>query len=244
MPDQALAARLASAGAGMLSLSILADSGVEHYRGAFANPAMAVPIVTSALSLAISTAPPLPMVSGVVQATALASGTAGLGFHLFNIGKRVGGFGFTNLFYAAPIGAPAALILSGVLRNAADALAGGGPSGPFDWRSGRALGAVAALGIAGTVGEAALLHFRGAFQHPAMWLPVALLGLYLLIMVALTRLRAETALRDANERLELRVTERTAELHEALARLHQEVQEREKMEEALRHAQKMEPSAS
>ena len=32
---------------------------------------------------------------------------------------------------------------------------------------------LAAVGIAGTVAEATLLHFRGAFQNPAMWLPVA-----------------------------------------------------------------------
>jgi len=172
MPPEALSTRLVSAGAGILAVSVLADSGVEHYRGAFANPAMAVPIATSALSIGMRAG--VPVLRGAVQATAIAAGTAGLGFHVFNIGKRVGSLSFTNVFYGAPIGAPAALILSGVLGQAADALARDGRTGPLDWRSGRVLGAVAAVGIAGTVGEAALLHFRGAFQHPAMWLPVAL----------------------------------------------------------------------
>jgi hypothetical protein len=41
----------------------------------------------------------------------------------------------------------------------------------------------------GTVGEAALLHFRGAFQNPFMWLPVSLppIGAVLLGKAALER---------------------------------------------------------
>ncbi|HEX8379832.1 MAG TPA: PAS domain-containing protein [Allosphingosinicella sp.] len=52
--------------------------------------------------------------------------------------------------------------------------------------------------------------------------------------------RAEAALREANETLERRVTERTADLSAALDRLQAEVGERLKAEEALRQAQKME----
>ena len=37
---------------------------------------------------------------------------------------------------------------------------------------GRAVAAVIAAGLAGTVGEAGLLHYRGAFQDPFMYLPV------------------------------------------------------------------------
>ena len=40
--------------------------------------------------------------------------------------------------------------------------------------SGRALASVCAFGIAGTAAEAALLHFRGAYHNPVMWLPVTL----------------------------------------------------------------------
>ena len=36
------------------------------------------------------------------------------------------------------------------------------------------LAAVAAAGLAGTVGEAGLLHFRGAYHDPAMFAPVAI----------------------------------------------------------------------
>jgi PAS domain S-box-containing protein len=50
----------------------------------------------------------------------------------------------------------------------------------------------------------------------------------------------EAALREVNETLERRVEERTADVSAALARLQAEVAERERAEEALRQAQKME----
>jgi PAS domain S-box-containing protein len=52
--------------------------------------------------------------------------------------------------------------------------------------------------------------------------------------------RAEAALREVNETLERRVSERTADLSAALDRLQSEVGERLRAEEALRQAQKME----
>ena len=52
--------------------------------------------------------------------------------------------------------------------------------------------------------------------------------------------RAEAALRELNETLEKRVDERTGDLLTALERLQAEVAERERAEEALRQAQKME----
>lgn len=54
------------------------------------------------------------------------------------------------------------------------------------------------------------------------------------------RRRVEQALRDLNETLEVRVAERTRALAEVNRRLQNEMQERERAEEALRHAQKME----
>src|SRR5579885_2762303 len=48
------AARRLNRAAGVLALSVLADSAVEHYRGAFHNKAMFAPLVSSALSLGAS----------------------------------------------------------------------------------------------------------------------------------------------------------------------------------------------
>ncbi|MFD0877360.1 hypothetical protein ACFQ1A_24470 [Massilia pinisoli] len=107
----------------------------------------------------------------VPYATACAVGAAGLGFHAYNVLRRPGGLSWANLFYAAPLGAPAALLLAGVIMLAARAVAAGAPT-LAGLPSGRALCGLAAFGLAGTSAEAALLHFRGTFQHPAMWVPV------------------------------------------------------------------------
>jgi len=42
----------------------------------------------------------------------------------------------------------------------------------FGLPAGQALAALSGVGILGTVREAGMLHFRGAFQNPAMFLPV------------------------------------------------------------------------
>ncbi len=56
----------------------------------------------------------------------------------------------------------------------------------FGLPAGRALAALTAIGLLGTSGEAGLLHFRGAYQNPAMFAPVTLppAGAALLLNVA------------------------------------------------------------
>ena len=49
-PSRAAQRRLA-AGAGLLSLSVLADSSLEHYRGSFRNRAMFAPLASAGLTL-------------------------------------------------------------------------------------------------------------------------------------------------------------------------------------------------
>jgi len=165
------------AASALLAASVLADSALEHDRGSFRNPGMFTPLVASAAVLAIgarqaANAEPRPA-GAVVFGTALAVGAAGLGFHLFNVVKRPGGLSWQTLFYAAPLGAPAALALAGglgLLGRAATA----GQRRIAGVPLGRAVAAVTAAGLVGTSGEAALFHFRGAFQNPFMWLPVSL----------------------------------------------------------------------
>jgi hypothetical protein len=156
--------------AALLALSVLADSALEHDRGEFRNPGMFTPLVTAGVTVVAATAEMAGERRGadVAYATAVGIGAGGLAFHLFNLFKRPGGLSWHNLFYAAPIGAPAALSLAGLLGLAARRARRG-------WAgAGRALAGLSALGLAGTVGEAGLLHFRGAFQNPFMWLPVSL----------------------------------------------------------------------
>lgn len=168
-------ARLAGYGAALLAASVLADSAMEHYRGSYAKSAMYAAPVASALA----------MIAGVATAgtragrwlktgafsAAAASGLIGLGFHVRNILSRPGGYRMNNLFYRAPFGAPAALALAGAAglgAVGADRTA----SGPQARRSGRLIAMLTALGLYGLTAEVGLLHFRGAFQDKAMYLPV------------------------------------------------------------------------
>lgn len=177
------AARLVAGGAAVLAGAVLADASLEHYRGSFDNGAMPAPLAGSALALGVDTAlavsgrvaPGLAPLAMTVHAATAALGTAGLGFHAYNITKQVGGVRWGTLFYQAPIGAPGALVLAGALGAAAQALAGGrGALGPVPLLSGRVLAGACAVGIAGTAAEAALLHFRGAYHNPVMWAPVTI----------------------------------------------------------------------
>jgi hypothetical protein len=192
-PEYVGAARRLNGAAAILSFSVLTDSALEHYRGAFHNPAMYLAPTAAAASLANSLHMTIiPDHFGVgrtaVCGLALATGIAGTGFHLYNVAKREGGIGFLNLFYGAPIGAPMAIALAGLAGLAASRLVVeaerkqaatllGFPAGPL-------LGLGAAAGLIGTVAEAGLLHFRGAFHDPFMFLPVTLPPATALVLTA------------------------------------------------------------
>jgi hypothetical protein len=174
-------ARDLSTAAAALCLAVLADSAVEHYRGRFENPGMIAPLLSSTLGLVVGLdgAAVRRLSSDMRRGSyrlAAAVGIAGLAFHLYNVGRRPGGFGWLNFFYAAPLGAPAALTLAGVLGASAERLAASRASAPrlAGVAAGRALCGLVAAGLLGTVGEVALLHYRGSFQNPVMWAPVSL----------------------------------------------------------------------
>jgi len=167
-------------GCALLSLSVLADSGIEHYRGSFQNRAMYIPLGVAALTLGASAfgaidarARPHYARDGLYGLAAL-TGTMGLGFHVYNILKRPGGLSWLNLFYAAPVGAPVALLLAGLLGRGAERVRNDRASTILGRPAGEALGALSSMGLAGTSAEAGLLHFRGAFHNPGMFLPVSL----------------------------------------------------------------------
>ncbi|WP_299820615.1 hypothetical protein [uncultured Jannaschia sp.] len=179
-PGTHRAARRLNEASALLGLSVMADSGLEHFRGEYHNRAMfAAPSVSgiqigaSALG-AVSDPARWSTPHHAVQVASAATGVSGLAFHLWNVLRRPGGLSWQNLFYGAPVGAPFALTLAGTVGAAAEHVRGadphhtrllGRPAGP-------ALAAGAAFGLGGTVAEAWLLHLRGAFHNPLMWLPV------------------------------------------------------------------------
>jgi len=203
------------AAAALLGLSVLADSALEHWRGSFENPGMVTPLLSSLMTIAVGARGAAGTEQGHarsgVYASAVAAGAAGTGFHAYNVLRRPGGLSWMNLFYAAPLGAPAALSLSGLFGLAAQRLGlqAGMRTRPKLLRlpAGRALAALTSLGIAGTVAEAGLLHFRGAFQNPFMWLPVTVPPLATLSMV-----HAATAPRRRHYRLARALLNATAVL--------------------------------
>lgn len=177
------AARRLNRAAGVIAGSVLVDSAMEHYRGNFHNKAMWTPLVTSASSIAVSlhglsdnrhAAHPL---RDLVYAIGGLVGVIGTGFHFYNVTKKVGGFNWQNIFYSAPLGAPAAMSLSGLMGFLAERVRNNDPRGKpevFGLPAGRVVAATTAVSLVGTTAEAGLLHFRGAFHNPAMLLPVTM----------------------------------------------------------------------
>ena len=200
------AARRFNHSSSLLALSVLADSGVEHYRGLFKNPAMYTPLLSATLSLFAGLhggsdrrAKSHPVRHGI-YAFAAAAGIAGTGFHLYNVTKRTGGWSWNNLFYAAPLGAPTALLLSGGLGAIAERLRDKPSEDPhlLGMPAGRALALAVSAGLVGTVAEVGLLHFRGSFQHPAMYAPLIIppVTAALMVQAALAQPQPRPATRD------------------------------------------------
>lgn len=177
------AARRLNRAAGTLAFSVLFDSAIEHYRGSFHNKAMYTPLVISSLALAVSAhglgdrLGEMHRLRDTVYIAAALTGAIGTGFHVYNVAKEPGGINWQNVFYGAPLGAPAAISLCGLLGAAGERIRDSDPDQPpriFGSPAGRLAAAIASLGLLGTTGEAALLHFRGAFHNPFMFLPVTL----------------------------------------------------------------------
>lgn len=165
-----------AAGAAVLCLSVALDSGIEHYRGSFKDramfvgPAMAVLGLATASSVALH---PLQANGRLARLAFLSVGTTGLiglGFHTYNILKRPGELDSLNLFYGAPMGAPAALTLAGLYGVIAGEMLSG--RSYVRTRLPRHTAGLIAFSLLGTIAEAGLLHFRGAFQDPVMYAPV------------------------------------------------------------------------
>ena len=172
------AAEALGAGAAILCLSVALDSGIEHYRGQFKDRAMFVGPTMAALGLAAATTIAFrperarDRLPRIALFTVGATGLIGLGFHTYNLLKRPGELDALNLFYGAPMGAPAALTLAGLYGVIAGEMLTGRDY--VRTRLPRHTAGLIAFSLMGTVAEAGLLHFRGAFQDPIMYAPVTI----------------------------------------------------------------------
>jgi hypothetical protein len=161
-------------GAAILAASVIADSAMEHFHGNYDNRGMFLaPLVATATMATALSGRPAKAVSTAVFGTAATVGVAGLGFHFYNITKRPGGLSWQTLFYAAPFAAPGALALAGVLGLTAARIPRARHARSVRQRNvatGLAWSISASLLV--TASEVWLLHFRGAFHDPFMFVPV------------------------------------------------------------------------
>ena len=172
------AAEALGAGAAILCVSVALDSAIEHYRGEFKDramfvgPTMALLGLSAAAYIAFRPERARDALPKIALVTVGATGLIGLGFHTYNILKRPGELDALNLFYGAPMGAPAALTLAGLYGVIAGEMLSGRDY--VRTRLPKRTAVLIAFSLAGTVAEAGLLHFRGAFQDPAMYAPVTI----------------------------------------------------------------------
>lgn len=168
----------------LLSLIVVAESVLGHYRSGFPLRAQHAPILAGgalvAGAVAAIVAPDSARAVGWLRVAgwvAVAAGVVGAGYHHhYGIREKAGGYRLLlhYLMYGAPPLAPLALSAVGavavlVARELARELAQGGA---VDAGSHRAILGVAAAALTGAVLQTGILHYRGAFNTPLMYVPL------------------------------------------------------------------------
>ena len=168
--------------AAALALLLVADALAGHYRSGFVSRAQYVPFVSGGLliasAVAASVAPDVSWANKALGAAgwlAVVSGAVGFGFHhYYGVARKPGGYKWLlhYLMYGAPQLAPLALAGVGVLAL----IAGRGLRGQTSFAGAGmrpALLAFMSVMLAGAILQAGILHYRGAFNNPAMYAPLA-----------------------------------------------------------------------
>jgi len=165
----------------LLTLFVLADAFAGHYRSGFENKSQYVPflsggfLILAALSVVI-----LPFADWnntllqIAGWAAIASGIVGFGFHHFyGILKKPAGYSWLlhYLMYGAPQVAPLGLSANGILALiTARGLTKETEIYGFDLHA--ALQVFVAVSLFGAILQAGILHYRGAFNNPLMYVPL------------------------------------------------------------------------
>ncbi len=164
-----------------ITVLVMVDAFIGHYRSGFAVKAQYAPFVSGALiviAAVLTVVAPgrawvLHALSGA-GALGVVSGVVGAGFHhYYGITAKPGGYGWLlhHVMYHAPPLAPLALSASGMLSVvAAKGLLG--VEGLFGVRLQIVALALVAVALIGAAGQAAVLHYRGAFNNPLMYAPL------------------------------------------------------------------------
>lgn len=189
----------------LLTPALLLDALAGHYRRAFSHKVQYAPFVSGTLLVVITLAMVLwPDLRAIRTGCALTGWlcvvTGALGFvahQYYGTYRKPGGYhqALHYALYGAPPLAPLALSVMGLLAvMAARGLGGGTSFGGINLRV--ALLGLTAVALLGAVLQAGLLHYRGAFNNFAMYLPVTVpvLAILLLFHALLTPRPEPTAL--------------------------------------------------
>jgi hypothetical protein len=184
-----------------LALLLAGEALVGHYRKGFALRAQYAPLVSGGVlvvsAVAAAAAPGAAWANAALSAAgwlALATGAVGFAFHhYYGIARKPGGYGWLlhHLMYGAPQLAPLAFAGVGLLALVtARGLAGAARFAGFGMRA--ALFGLVAVALAGAILQAGILHYRGAFNNPAMYAPMTapLLAVFASVWAALAPGRA------------------------------------------------------
>jgi hypothetical protein len=165
----------------LMTILLLLDAWAGHYRRGFVHLAQYVPFPVGALlavcAVAAAVAPHRgPLMIGL-QATGWLAVAAGLtGFclhHIYGVATKPGGYRrlLDSLMYGAPPLAPLALSLLGAIVLVTQHVLVGAPAWwGIPLRS--TLLAATVLGLLGAMLQVGILHYRGAFNQPLMYLPL------------------------------------------------------------------------
>ena len=164
-----------------LTLLILVDAFAGHYRSGFVFRSQYAPLISGGLlvvaALSAALQPNARWTNLALQIAgwlAIIFGLIGFAFHhYYGIAKKPGGYKWLlhYLMYSAPPLAPLALAITGMLSLiAARGLSNEISLAGMSLRS--ALLALVALALGGASLQAAILHYRGAFNNPLMFAPI------------------------------------------------------------------------
>lgn len=188
----------------VLTPLLLTDALTGHYRTGFQVRAQYAPFISGGLLTLAALAALLAPGQGwariaciVIGILGIASGLIGFVFHqVYGTARKPGGYRMTLHYamYGAPTLAPLVLAALGMLAVLA-ALGMGGASRLAGLSLRQVAFALAAVSLLGSVLQAAILHYRGAYNNPLMYVPVSLpLVTVVLLAVAACGYSASVAL--------------------------------------------------
>jgi hypothetical protein len=165
----------------VMTLLLLGDAWAGHYRSGFVSRAQYAPFVSGGFLILTSVAavvcPTSSLLIQMLRAAgwlAVVAGAVGLAFHhYYGIAKKPAGYKWFlhYLMYGAPQLAPLGLAGAGALALIA-ARGLDGRTSILELGMRTALFAFVAVTLIGAILQAAILHYRGAFNNPAMYGPL------------------------------------------------------------------------